>query len=92
MAKRRSGREPGGWLVSLVSPPSAETAAERGVQATYLPDQANAEQLTQLASLLDTGVIRPVVAAVLPLAEARRAQELSESGHTRGKIILRVTE
>jgi hypothetical protein len=28
---------------------------------------------------------------VLPLAEARKAQELSQSGHARGKIVLRVT-
>ncbi len=84
--------KPGGWLVSLVSPPSSETATARGVQATYLSDHASAEQLTQLALLLDAGVLRPEVAAVLPLTEARRAQELSKSGHTRGKIILQVTE
>ena len=28
----------------------------------------------------------------LPLAEARRAHELSETGHTRGKIILEVSD
>ena len=27
---------------------------------------------------------------VLPLADARRAHELSQTGHTRGKIVLRV--
>ena len=29
-----------------------------------------------------------VIAEVLPLSEVRRAHELSEAGHTRGKIIL----
>ena len=31
-----------------------------------------------------------VVETVLPLAEARRAHELSQSGHARGKIVLKV--
>jgi len=30
-----------------------------------------------------------VVETVLPLAEARRAHELSQSGHARGKIVLK---
>jgi len=32
----------------------------------------------------------PIIDTVLPLADARRAQELSKSGHVRGKIVLRV--
>ncbi len=43
-----------------------------------------------LASLDDAGKLRPVVETVLPLSEARRAQELSQTGHTRSKIVLRV--
>jgi NADPH:quinone reductase-like Zn-dependent oxidoreductase len=30
------------------------------------------------------------LAEVLPLSEVRRAHEQSESGHTRGKIVLRL--
>jgi NADPH:quinone reductase-like Zn-dependent oxidoreductase len=32
--------------------------------------------------------VRLEIAEVLPLAEAARAHELSESGHVRGKIVL----
>jgi hypothetical protein len=32
----------------------------------------------------------PEVEAVFPLNEARRAQELSQTGHARGKIVLEV--
>ena len=38
--------------------------------------------------MLDRGEVAPTVEVVLPLAEARRAHELIESGHTRGKIVL----
>jgi len=32
------------------------------------------------------------VETILPLSEARKAQELSQSGHARGKIVLTVQE
>jgi NADPH:quinone reductase-like Zn-dependent oxidoreductase len=40
--------------------------------------------------LVDAGKVRALVETVLPLTEARHAQELNETGHTRGKIVLRV--
>jgi NADPH:quinone reductase-like Zn-dependent oxidoreductase len=52
--------------------------------------QPSATQLTELANLVDSGKLKPVVETVLPLSEARRAHELSQTGRTRGKIVLRV--
>jgi NADPH:quinone reductase-like Zn-dependent oxidoreductase len=80
----------GGILVSIVSPPSAEEAAKHGVRSGYVFVQPNASQLAEIAKLVDSGKLKPVVEAVLPLAEARRAQEMNETGHTRGKIVLKV--
>jgi NADPH:quinone reductase-like Zn-dependent oxidoreductase len=37
------------------------------------------------------GEVHLEIAQALPLAEVSRAHELSESGHTRGKIILTVS-
>jgi NADPH:quinone reductase-like Zn-dependent oxidoreductase len=34
--------------------------------------------------------MRVEISEVLPLSEIRRAHELSETGHTRGKIVLTV--
>lgn len=50
----------------------------------------NAANLTEIEKLVDSVNPRSVVETLLPLAEARRAQELNQSGHTRGKIVLRV--
>jgi NADPH:quinone reductase-like Zn-dependent oxidoreductase len=80
----------GGILVSIVSPPSKELAAAHGVRAEYVFVQPNAQQLAEIARLVDFGKIKPVVETVLPLAEARQAQELNKKGHTRGKIVLKV--
>ena len=82
----------GGILVSTVSPPSQEEAAKHGVRATHIFIQPDAAELTQIAGLVDAGKVKLFVETVLPLSEARKAQELSESGHTRGKIVLKVAE
>jgi NADPH:quinone reductase-like Zn-dependent oxidoreductase len=46
-----------------------------------------AEALTDVARLVETGELRPVVGRVLPLARAREAHELL-AGHHFGKIVL----
>lgn len=83
---------PGGVLVSLVEPPSQETAAHRGVRASLLATQANAAQLVELRQLVGAGQLKPFVSTVLPLDEVREAHRQSETRHTQGKIVLRVRD
>jgi len=83
---------PGGVLVSIASRPSQSDAEAHGARAAYVFVQPHAAQLGQIAQLIDEGVVKPVVSEVLPLAEARRAHELSQTGHARGKIVLRVAD
>jgi len=80
----------GGNLVSLVQPPSEKKAEELGVRATMLGAQPNGAQLEEIAKIIDSGRLVPVIDRILPLSEARRAHELSQSGHTPGKIVLRI--
>jgi NADPH:quinone reductase-like Zn-dependent oxidoreductase len=80
----------GGMLVSIVDRPSEKTAEEYGVRAAYVFIEPDAEVLKQVTELIDAGVVKPVVENIFALSEARRAHELSQSGHVRGKIVLRV--
>lgn len=80
----------GGILVSIISPPSAEEAAKHGARSSYVFVQPNAAELAEIAKLVDSGKVKSMVETVLPLSEARRAQELSQTGHTRGKRVLKV--
>jgi NADPH2:quinone reductase len=50
----------------------------------------SATALTEIAKLIDSGQCKVFVDTVLPLVEARRAQEMSATSHIRGKIILKV--
>jgi NADPH:quinone reductase-like Zn-dependent oxidoreductase len=80
----------GGILVSIVAPPTPEKAAAHGVRQAFVFIQPDAAVLDELAKLVDAGKFRPYVEKVLPLTEARHAQELSQLGHMRGKIVLKV--
>jgi len=80
----------GGVLVSILGPPDEEKAATFGVRGEGVFVQPNARQLSTIADLIDGGQIRTNVTEVLPLSEAAKAHELSESGHVRGKVVLKV--
>jgi len=80
----------GGVYVSVLMPPSAEKAAAHGVRAVHTFVQPSVEQLNEIAKLVDSGKVRPIIEKVFPLAEARAAWESNSTGHTRGKIVLRV--
>ena len=82
----------GGLLASIVQPPDAEKAEEFGVRSAFVWSQPNGEELAEIAALFDSGNLKVVLDRILPLSEARRAHELSQSGHARGKIVLRVKE
>ena len=80
----------GGALVSLVAEPSEEQAEQHQVRAQRMLVHPDGAQLAEVSSLVEAGHLRPAIDAELPLADARKAHEMSEAGHTRGKIVLRV--
>ena len=79
-----------GILVSILQPPSQEKAAAHGVRCAHTFVQPSVPHLNEIAKLLDAGKLKVVVEKVFPLWEARAAQDLSQTGHVRGKIVLRV--
>lgn len=84
--------KPGGILVSILGPPSAETAAQYGVRAANILVYPNGEQCAQIAALVDQGKLKPHIDAVYPLAQAAQAHTHVAKGHTRGKVVLEIGE
>lgn len=83
----------GGVLVSLPEAiPEGEAAAygRGGRRGVFFIVEPNRQQLGAIARLVDSGVVRPVVAATIPLPQARQAFERGVDGHTRGKLVLAV--
>ena len=80
----------GGIVVTIASAPPEEAARARGARAELLVMSPNAEQLARIGEHVAMGDVRVEIAEAIPLTEVRRAHELSESGHTRGKLVLSV--
>lgn len=80
----------GGFLVTAVAFPSEEHAPRYGVRAARVYCKPNTDQLAAISALVDEGRLKAHVAMVLPLAEVTQAFQHSESGRTRGKIVLTV--
>lgn len=80
----------GGRLVSIAQPPTDEHFRQRGIDAAYVYVRPDGEQLEELADLAEAGRLVVDLAEVLPLEQAARAHELSEEGHVRGKLVLRI--
>ncbi len=87
---------PGGILVSIAGgPPSPELVAlaeQLKVRLQAILVKPDSAELAEVAKLVDSGFLKPVIDTVLPLAAARKAHELSETNRTRGKIVLAVVD
>lgn len=81
---------PGGVLVSIVGAPPKAELERRGVRGAGILVRPDGRQLAELAQWIERGALRVEIGAVFPLAEAAKAQELSQGGHARGKIVLLV--
>lgn len=81
---------PGGILVSLTEDGPVEEAARLGVRAGFTLVEPDYAGLRQIAALAEAGHLRPAIDTVLPLEQAAKAHELSETGRTTGKIVLTV--
>ena len=83
----------GGALISLVQSPSEEKKSTSSACAELCAAfNLTGAQLSAIAKLIDSARLRPAIDRILPLSEARRAHELSQNGHARGKIVLRVKD
>ena len=82
--------KPGGVMVCLAAAPIPDQAPRpdvRVIRSQIRPTRARLERILEWAA---SGVIRPQVTRILPVAEALSAYASSKGGHVRGKIVLLV--
>ncbi len=66
--------------------------AEYGVTTSVVAFSAQPEILDRMRPLFEDGTVRSPLETVLPLDRAAEAHAMSETGRTRGKIVLAVTD
>ena len=78
----------GGRLISIVDDPTG--LARSDIHKEFVFVAPNSTQLTELAGMVEQGRLKTHLSQVFSfgLEEAKRAHELSESGRTRGKMVL----
>ena len=76
-----------GILISVAEEP--QTPAGSDATGRYFVVEPDGEQLTHLAGLVDQGALRPVIARVLPFAQAKAAFETQKERRS-GKIIVQI--
>src|SRR5437867_6924108 len=82
----------GGFIVSIVARLDQTELAKHGIHGAALSADPNAQALAELGKLIDQGKIKVIVSQTFPLSEAKTAQEQVATGHTRGKIVLKVAQ
>ncbi len=81
----------GGVLVSTLPGADAPAdAAARGIVGKSFSAHPEGAHLAEIGGLVDAGKVKARVGAVLPLFEAKQAQEQAAGGHTQGKVVLSV--
>lgn len=86
---------PGGLVIAVpggISERLAAVAGQAGVRTSPFLVEPDAPALTAIAGLVDSGEVRVEVEHTFPLEEAAEAHRLGESNHTRGKLVLTVTD
>lgn len=63
-------------------------ARKLGVQYEFLFMRASGEQLRQITTLVDDGVLRPVVGKIFPFDQTPEALRSLEQGRVRGKVVV----
>jgi NADPH:quinone reductase-like Zn-dependent oxidoreductase len=82
----------GGFIATLVSQPDDAELKKHGINGAPISVKPNADELAEITRLIEEKKIKPVVSQVLPVSEAVKAQEQAATGHTRGKIVLKVAD
>ena len=82
----------GGIIVSLVARPDPAELEKHGIRGEALSVDPNSDELSEIGKLIDDKKISVIVSQTFPLSEARKAQEQVATGHTRGKIVLKVAD
>lgn len=82
------------WYVQLVTRAlsfgTRRKAKQLNVDFSFLFMKASGSQLQQITSLIEAGIIRPVIDRVFPLDATNEALNYVESGRAKGKVVIKI--
>jgi alcohol dehydrogenase len=75
-------------IVGALSYGIRSKARRRQARYSFLFMRANGDQLSEITSLIEDGIIRPVVDRVFPFASTKEAMAYVEAGRAKGKVVV----
>lgn len=90
LARTWSVMKQGGRLASIAGQPPLEKAKQHGI-TLIRPGIATNEDLTAIAELIEAGKLTIHIEQSFAMEDVRQAHEKSQTGHGRGRIVLRMT-
>jgi NADPH:quinone reductase-like Zn-dependent oxidoreductase len=79
-------------VMRLLSRGARKNAKALGVRYSFLFMRAQGQQLSEITSLIESGVIRPVVDKVFPFERTNDAMAYVETGRAKGKVVVTVAD
>jgi NADPH:quinone reductase-like Zn-dependent oxidoreductase len=76
-------------VMRLLSSRVRKKAKNLGIRYSFLFMRAEGQQLGQITSLIESGVIRPVVDKVFPFEKTNEALAYVETGRVKGKVVVK---
>lgn len=77
-------------ILSLLSYKVRNKAKQHRVSYSFLFMRANGNQLSQITSLIDSGIIRPIMDKVFPFEATNEALAYVETGRAKGKVVVKL--
>lgn len=82
----------GGFIATLVSRLDQAELDKHGIRGASIAVKPNADQLGEIAKLIEGRKLKAIVTRMLPLANAVEAHRQAATHHTRGKMVLKVAD
>ncbi|TMR98799.1 NADP-dependent oxidoreductase [Nonomuraea basaltis] len=77
-------------VMRVLSYRTRRAAKRHHVSYSFLFMRASGDQLREISSLIDSGIIRPVVDRVFPFESTNEAMAYLETGRAKGKVVVKV--
>jgi NADPH:quinone reductase-like Zn-dependent oxidoreductase len=82
----------GGFIVSIVARPDQAELDKHGIRGAFISVEPTSDELGEIGKLIDQKKIKVIVSQTFPLSDAAKSQEQVATGHTRGKVVLKVAD
>jgi len=78
------------FIMRLLSAGVRKKAKRINVNFSFLFMRAEGTQLSQITSLIDAGIIKPVMDKVFPFEQTNEAMAYVETGRAKGKVVIKI--